>query len=93
MRATDDDELRKASAHDTPGLLPVTGDAVSIVLNGERRTLAAGLTVAGLLRELELHPGMVVVERNRVILAREVLDATPVEDGDRLELVHFVGGG
>ena len=66
---------------------------VSIVLNGERRRVAAGLSVAGLLRSLELEPGMVVVERNREILARDAVGATAVEDGDRIELVHFVGGG
>ncbi|MDE2795029.1 MAG: sulfur carrier protein ThiS [Gemmatimonadota bacterium] len=66
---------------------------VSIVLNGERRRVAAGLSVAGLLRGLELEPGMVVVERNREILSRDAIGATAVEDGDRIELVHFVGGG
>ena len=66
---------------------------VSIVLNGEHRVVGAGLSVAGLLRNLGLEPGMVVVERNREILARDTLGAVPVEDGDRFELVHFVGGG
>ena len=66
---------------------------VSIVLNGERRAVSAGLSVAGLLKELKLEPGMVVVERNREILAREAIGTTIVEDGDRIELVHFVGGG
>ena len=66
---------------------------VPIVLNGERRSVDAGLSVAGLLRELELEPGMVVVERNGEILARADVGATPVEEGDRLEVVHFVGGG
>ena len=66
---------------------------VSIVLNGDRRRVAAGLSVDGLLRSLKLEPGMVVVERNREILARDAIGATAVEDGDRIELVHFVGGG
>ncbi len=66
---------------------------VSIVLNGEMRTVQSGLTVAGLLRDLDCHPGVVVVERNREILARAALPNTPVEHGDRIELVHFVGGG
>ena len=66
---------------------------VSIVLNGDPRPVAAGLTVAGLLGELKLKPGMVVVERNREILARDAIATTTVEDGDRIELVHFVGGG
>lgn len=67
--------------------------AASIVLNGERRAVESGLSVAELLHGLGLDPGMVVVERNRRILARVDLADTPVEDGDRLELVHFVGGG
>ena len=66
---------------------------VSIVLNGERRVVGSGLSVAGLLRKLGLQPGMVVVERNRAILARDTLGTVPVDDGDRFELVHFVGGG
>lgn len=71
----------------------MTAHSASIVLNGEKRAVRIGLTVADLLRDLELHAGMVVVERNREILAREVLQDTPVEEGDRIELVHFVGGG
>ena len=71
----------------------VVRGAVAIVVNGEQRTVSAGLSVTDLLAELDLHPGMVVVERNRVILARDALAATRVRDGDRFELVHFVGGG
>lgn len=70
-----------------------TDPAFSIFVNGEPRSVAAGLTVKGLLDELELHPGMVVVEHNRDILARNTLDAVRLEAGDRLEIVHFVGGG
>ncbi len=71
----------------------MTVHSLSIVLNGEKRAVGIGLTVTDLLRDLGLHAGMVVVERNREILAREVLQDTPVEEGDRIELVHFVGGG
>lgn len=70
-----------------------TVTAVSIQVNGDQREVPAGLDVAALLGHLELHPRMVVVERNGDILRREALDATPVEPGDRFELVHFVGGG
>ena len=66
---------------------------VSIVLNGRARAVESGLSVRGLLRRLGLEPGMVVVEHNRRILARAALPETGVEDGDRIELVHFVGGG
>ena len=46
-----------------------------------------------LLEELELRPGMVVVELNRDILERESYEDVPVREGDAIELVHFVGGG
>jgi len=46
-----------------------------------------------LLRSLDLNPGLVVVERNREILDRDRYGEVEVEAGDRLELVHFVGGG
>lgn len=75
------------------GAMGGPGAEVSIVLNGDRRVFESGLSVADLLRRLGLSAGMVVVERNREILARRSLGETPVEDGDRFELVHFVGGG
>lgn len=62
-------------------------------INGERREVPAGLTVEGLLLHLELHPKLVVVEQNGEILRRDSYAATPVAEGDMLELVHFVGGG
>lgn len=68
-------------------------ESVRIQLNGREREVAAGMTVLGLLEELDLVPGMVVVERNREILARDSYAAVRVVEGDRLELVHFVGGG
>lgn len=68
-------------------------DKVTIRLNGKTREVAADITVSGLLDELGLIPGMVVVERNREILARESYAAVRLSEGDELELVHFVGGG
>ena len=67
--------------------------SVSITLNGEPRSVDAGLTVASLLRQLALRSGTVVVERNRKILARDALEDVSVKEGDRIEIVHFVGGG
>lgn len=69
------------------------GDTIRIELNGKERDVRAGLTVRGLLETLELESGLVVVERNREILARDRYDEVAVREGDRLELVHFVGGG
>jgi thiazole synthase len=64
----------------------------SITLNGEpRRTRAA--TIADLVRELDLAPEKVAVERNGEIVPRSTLDDAPLAEGDTLEIVHFVGGG
>ena len=73
--------------------MQTTGDDIEITLNGEPRRVPAGLTVAGLLETLGLHPGLVVVEHNREILDRNTLDDVKLHAGDVLELVHFVGGG
>lgn len=70
-----------------------TTDGITLTVNGEDRTLPPGTTVLGLLESLDLVPGTVVVERNRRILPREEYDQVTLADGDRLELVHFVGGG
>ena len=55
--------------------------------------MADGLSVSGLLEELKIRPGRVVVERNRDIIAREAHGSTMLQEGDALEIVHFVGGG
>ncbi|HEX8695090.1 MAG TPA: sulfur carrier protein ThiS [Longimicrobium sp.] len=68
-------------------------EAVRVRVNGDEREVPARLTVAGLLAHLDLHPRMVVVERNGDILRRDALETTAVEPGDAYELVHFVGGG
>ncbi|MFW5905104.1 MAG: sulfur carrier protein ThiS [bacterium] len=70
-----------------------TQDGISLTVNGKERNVPAGITVSGLLKRFDLVPGTVVVERNREILPRTRYDDVTLEDGDRLELVHFVGGG
>lgn len=62
-------------------------------INGEEKELAAGLSVAGLLDELGIRPGRVVVELNREVLSREAHGSIVLKEGDRIEIVHFVGGG
>ncbi|HSH74732.1 MAG TPA: sulfur carrier protein ThiS [Longimicrobiales bacterium] len=66
---------------------------IHIRLNGKERAVRQGLTIDSLLDELELHPGMVVVELNREILERGGYEGITVNEGDAIELVHFVGGG
>jgi thiazole synthase len=67
--------------------------SIDVVINGERKQVAAGATLLALLAELELDPRAVVVEHNRRIVRRTGLGDVTVQDGDAIELVHFVGGG
>ena len=64
-----------------------------IVLNGEERQHDEGLSLAGLVERLGMKPDRVAVELNREIVPRELWPQTVLRDGDRLEIVHFVGGG
>jgi thiazole synthase len=68
-------------------------ETVAVQVNGEPRTVPAGLSIAALLREIGLNPQKVAVERNLEIVARSTLDSVQVENGDSFEIVHFVGGG
>ncbi len=66
---------------------------ISIHLNGEHRRVRAGLSLAQLASELGFVPEKVAVERNLEVVPRSTLGTVLVEDGDELEIVHFVGGG
>ena len=73
--------------------MPHTDGTVSITVNGEHKRVAAGLTLAQLATEMGLIPEKVAVERNLEVVPRSTLAQVLVEDGDDLEIVHFVGGG
>ena len=66
--------------------------SITLTVNGETRRTSA-TTIAELVRELELDPAKVAVERNGIIAPRSELAEHAVAEGDRLEIVHFVGGG
>ena len=66
---------------------------ISIRVNGEHKRVKDGLTLADLASELGLVPEKVAVERNLEVVPRSTLKDVRVEDGDELEIVHFVGGG
>ena len=66
---------------------------ISIVVNGEKRETKPGAMVADLLVTLGLDSGRVAIERNLEILPRPAWTETPVQPGDRYEIVQFVGGG
>lgn len=66
---------------------------ITIHLNGEPREIASGLTLEGLLEALDLDQRKVAVERNLEIAPRGAYRQIAIAPGDRLEIVHFVGGG
>lgn len=66
---------------------------LSIRVNGERRRVPGGSSVAEMVNQLGLDPLRVAVERNLEVIPRSTLGTVCVEDGDDYEIVHFVGGG
>ncbi|CAN5867803.1 sulfur carrier protein ThiS [soil metagenome] len=67
--------------------------SIDVVINGQQRTVNTGTTVATLVIELGLGGKTVAVERNREVIPRAQHASTILADGDRLEVVTFVGGG
>jgi len=66
---------------------------IQVSVNGQQRALPEGCTVAHLVEILEMDPTRVAVERNLDVVPRATWSNTTIEDGDRLEVVTFVGGG
>jgi thiamine biosynthesis protein ThiS len=66
---------------------------VKLQINGEAKSFDGPLTLAALISQMALKPDRVAVELNRDIVPREQWAQTNLADGDRLEIVHFVGGG
>jgi thiazole synthase len=66
---------------------------ISITVNGEPRRIASGASIAALVTDLDLDPKTVAVERNLEIVPKSAYTEVALAEGDRLEIVHFVGGG
>lgn len=66
---------------------------MQIEVNGERKDVPDGATVKALLALLGLEGTLVAVERNEAVVPRAQHAETRLADGDRVEVVHFVGGG
>ena len=66
---------------------------VNVTINGEERQLEAVVTVRDLLMKLGLDPAKIAVERNLEIVPRSQYTDVMTHDGDRFEIVHFIGGG
>ena len=69
---------------------------MTLYINGDERTFPdspTAFTLAALIESLDMKSDRVAVELNRDIVPRDDWPETPLKDGDRLEIVHFVGGG
>ena len=67
--------------------------SMRLVVNGEERQVGQSTTVKQLLASLGLADTLVAVERNEEVVPRGRHESTELSDGDRVEVVHFVGGG
>jgi sulfur carrier protein len=66
---------------------------MQLIVNGEARVAADGISLGDLIDQLGLDRRKVAVERNLEIVPRSLHGETRLEDGDRIEIVQFVGGG
>lgn len=67
---------------------------VKLHINGQQTEVDESVqNVEDLLKFFELHERIVVVEQNGEIVAKEQYSNQPIHDGDKIEIVHFVGGG
>jgi len=66
---------------------------MDITINGEKKSLDGPLTVAGLLGVLALETRKIAIERNLEIVPKSKYNETALSDGDKIEIVQFVGGG
>ena len=66
---------------------------MNLIINGEDRQFESALTISALLDRLGMKPDRVAVELNRELVPRERWGTTQLSDDDKLEIVHFVGGG
>jgi sulfur carrier protein len=64
-----------------------------VQLNGESREVGDGATLDDLVSELSLTPARIAVELNQKVVRRDHWPKTSLTEGDRIEIVHFVGGG
>ena len=67
--------------------------SLRVELNGESKELADGTTLLSLIEQLSLAPERVAIELNHDVVRRTDWPTIQLSDGDRVEIVHFVGGG
>jgi len=75
------------------GVITVEYVVMNILLNGASRDVAENLSARELLRSLDLADKRLALEVNRAIIPRSTFDSHIIKPGDRVEIVHAIGGG
>jgi thiamine biosynthesis protein ThiS len=66
---------------------------MQITINGEKRELSENLTISEMLENLELPAERIAVELNREVVRKKDWERIELNDADKIEIIHFVGGG
>jgi thiazole synthase len=66
---------------------------INVTINGDRHTFDHSTGLIDLLAKIDIEHDKVAVERNREIVPKSTFHMVKVDDGDQLEIVHFIGGG
>ena len=66
---------------------------MQIILNGTEKSFQDQISIATLIKELGLDERKIAVERNREIVPRTAFNSVSLCEGDKIEIVHFIGGG
>ena len=66
---------------------------MKVYVNGEQKELRTAISLAALITELDLPAARIAIELNREVVRRSDWSSTMLKDEDRIEIVHFVGGG
>ncbi len=66
---------------------------INVKINGDPHSLENALSLCDLLTKFEIEEDKVAVEHNLAIVPKSTFDQVMVDDGDNLEIVHFIGGG
>ena len=66
---------------------------MQIILNGTEKNFQDQISIATLIKELELDEQKIAIERNKEIVPRTAFNSIRLCEGDKIEIVHFIGGG
>lgn len=66
---------------------------IRIILNGEEKFIARNIAIKNLILDLDLDVKKIAIEKNYEIILPEEFGKNMLNDGDRIEIVHFIGGG